>query len=131
MTDPMTFPDGFYAAIDQASGITTCWKRTTHPKKPSKKSFGPWKRGDHVGPHSGLTRADIPVDPAARQEFLTRVWAESAAWAEPIYAAIAADLDAARLLFAQFTGACSVCGRALTDPTSKLLGIGPDCRGSR
>ncbi len=40
-----------------------------------------------------------------------------------------ADPDGYRAVFGQLTGKCGCCGRKLTDPTSKLLGIGPDCRG--
>ncbi len=37
------------------------------------------------------------------------------------------DADKDRARFGQFTGRCGCCGRRLTDPTSKLRGIGPDC----
>jgi uncharacterized protein DUF6011 len=36
-----------------------------------------------------------------------------------------------RKLYGKLTGRCGSCGRVLTDPKSKLLGIGPDCRGFR
>ena len=39
--------------------------------------------------------------------------------------------DIYRKLYGQITGNCGMCGTVLTDPTSKLLGIGPDCRGYR
>jgi hypothetical protein len=39
--------------------------------------------------------------------------------------------DTYRATFGHLTGRCGHCGRPLTDPTSKLLGIGPDCRGDR
>lgn len=39
--------------------------------------------------------------------------------------------DTYRPLFGQITGKCGYCGKTLTDPTSKLIGIGPDCRGER
>jgi hypothetical protein len=41
------------------------------------------------------------------------------------------DGDTFRALFGQLTGRCGCCGKALTDPKSKLIGIGPDCRGYR
>lgn len=39
--------------------------------------------------------------------------------------------DTFRPLFGQLTGRCGCCGKGLSDPKSKLLGIGPDCRGYR
>jgi hypothetical protein len=39
--------------------------------------------------------------------------------------------DIHRRLYGQLTGSCGICGRFLYDPTSKLIGIGPDCRGDR
>jgi len=39
--------------------------------------------------------------------------------------------DTYRAKFGQLTGKCGCCGMRLTDPKSKLIGIGPDCRGYR
>lgn len=39
--------------------------------------------------------------------------------------------DTFRAKFGQLTGKCGCCGMRLTDPKSKLIGIGPDCRGYR
>lgn len=39
--------------------------------------------------------------------------------------------DAFRKLYGLLTGKCGVCGRLLTDPESKRLGLGPDCGGRR
>lgn len=36
--------------------------------------------------------------------------------------------DLYRAEYGKFTGKCGCCGRALTDPDSKLRGIGPECR---
>lgn len=41
------------------------------------------------------------------------------------------NTDTYRALFGQLTGHCGYCGRELTDPESKMHGIGPDCRGER
>lgn len=41
------------------------------------------------------------------------------------------DGDTFRATFGQLTGKCGFCGMRLTDPKSKLIGIGPDCRGYR
>jgi Family of unknown function (DUF6011) len=42
-----------------------------------------------------------------------------------------ADGDTFRAKFGQLTGRCGHCHMRLTDPKSKLIGIGPDCRGYR
>ena len=41
--------------------------------------------------------------------------------------ALVRDADELRANFGLFTGMCGCCGRRLTDPASKLRGIGPDC----
>lgn len=51
-------------------------------------------------------------------------------WEARVYAAVNADRVGAALRFGQFATRCCCCGRALTDPASKTVGIGPDCRGS-
>ena len=38
------------------------------------------------------------------------------------------DPDRYRQLWGTYTGRCGWCGRKLTDPESRLLGVGPDCR---
>lgn len=45
-----------------------------------------------------------------------------------ILEAIAEDPQAASSLFGQELGVCGVCGRTLTDETSRAYGIGPVCR---
>ncbi len=42
-----------------------------------------------------------------------------------------ADQDSFRAQYGKITGRCGHCRKALTDPKSKLIGIGPDCRGYR
>lgn len=42
---------------------------------------------------------------------------------------MAAGVQAAAERFGQEIGACAICGRTLTDPTSRSIGIGPVCRG--
>lgn len=44
---------------------------------------------------------------------------------------IEADVEAAAQLYGQEIGRCCVCNRTLTDPESRRLGIGPECRGKR
>lgn len=41
---------------------------------------------------------------------------------------ISEDIEGAAVLYGQELGKCYRCGRALTDETSRSLGIGPDCR---
>jgi len=41
------------------------------------------------------------------------------------------DPDRARADFGKLTGRCGYCGRTLTDPNSKMRGIGPECAGLR
>lgn len=38
------------------------------------------------------------------------------------------DPDRYRQLWGTYSGKCGWCGRRLTDPESRLLGVGPDCR---
>jgi hypothetical protein len=45
-----------------------------------------------------------------------------------VLAAIAADPAAASARYGQELGVCGVCGRTLTDATSRQIGIGPICR---
>lgn len=41
------------------------------------------------------------------------------------------DGDSYRAQFGKLTGKCGSCHKKLTDPKSKLLGLGPECRGFR
>jgi hypothetical protein len=45
-----------------------------------------------------------------------------------ILAEIESDPDAAAARFDALATDCCICGRTLTDPLSKTLGIGPECR---
>lgn len=47
---------------------------------------------------------------------------------DEVRALIAADVEAARMRFAQELTRCYVCGKMLTDDLSRTLGIGPVCR---
>lgn len=48
--------------------------------------------------------------------------------AKAILAKIAADPQAAMLAYGKLIGVCGACGRTLTDPVSRAMGIGPVCR---
>jgi hypothetical protein len=41
------------------------------------------------------------------------------------------DPDQSQALFGKLTGRCGCCGKTLTDPNSKMRGIGPECAGLR
>lgn len=45
-----------------------------------------------------------------------------------IYDLLTSMPDYYRAEYGKFTGRCGCCGRTLTDPDSKLCGIGPECR---
>lgn len=123
MTDPMQLPLGYYAVIDpDHPDVITCWRRATKPRKPSYQTFGPWRRGVRYGP--AARREDIPADPAKRAEFA----AACNDWGQRVIAAIVADPEAARRLFASFTTRCCSCGRPVSAAESKLYAYGPECR---
>lgn len=48
-------------------------------------------------------------------------------WRRSDIADILYDPERCRVLFGQVTGRCGCCGRTLTDPNSKMRGIGPEC----
>lgn len=50
---------------------------------------------------------------------------------EQVEALVRVDLRRAMSEYGQRLGHCGCCGRALTDPQSRTLGIGPDCRSAR
>jgi hypothetical protein len=64
-------------------------------------------------------------------------WVHVSGWEEAYKNAVAAAIlenierggDTYRALYGQLTGHCGHCGKLLTDPESKLRGIGPDCAG--
>jgi hypothetical protein len=125
--DPRDFPDGYYAIADPDDPDTiTLWKRTTRTKR----RFTPWQARARYGPMSKITRADIPTGRAG-EAYLQQIRYASMDWYRRLYAALAADLPGAMKLFAKLTEHCHDCGRALTDPGSKFIGIGPDCRQKR
>jgi hypothetical protein len=69
----------------------------------------PWPKGAEYGP--------LPEPVESWNDWQRRVWA-----------AIEADPDGAAARFAKAVVRCGVCGRLLTDPLSRELGRGPDCR---
>jgi len=72
-----------------------------------------------AGPHKGKTF----VEEQAGDAFHKMGWVRTG----EVLDAIAADPQAAGLLYGQNIGRCFRCHRTLTDETSRALGIGPDC----
>ena len=72
---------------------------------------------------------DLLYAPQSRATSRDRV--AKAAWWSEVSAAILADPDEARRTYSRITVKCWVCGHRLTDPESKRLGIGPDCRANQ
>jgi hypothetical protein len=88
-----------------------------------------WPPAARYGPR--LLKRDVPRDlrGAAKAEWV-HAWFQNTrfTWQASVIAAINADQHAAAARFAVFAIRCYCCGRALTDPQSKTLGIGPECR---
>ena len=119
----MTLPDGFYAVPDpDDESVMTRWrvkggKWSPHPAKT-------W-----YGPARPL-RKDAPDAPGtdAYIAWMRAHFDQYDAWRRRTLAAIEANPLLARWRFAESTAHCNNCGRALTDGSSRLMGIGPDCR---
>lgn len=111
----------YYAIHDpHQSERITCWRET-----PGR--LEAWPKGIRVGPIGPLTNADFPANKAERQRFRKNINQAQRDYYAKVRAQICADPDLARARFATFTTRCCICGRTLTDPESKALGIGPDC----
>jgi hypothetical protein len=117
----MTLPDGYYALLDPDNPATMTYWRAQNGLTamwPAKAWYGPAK----------LLKRDAPAD---RDEY--RAWARawfdrSQNWILRVRDALEADPHPALRRFAEFSIRCCQCARPLTDDTSKVLGIGPDCR---
>lgn len=73
----------------------------------------------------GRYNGRVFVDAQASDEY----WAvRTPAALQMILAAILVDPDKAAKLYADELGQCYMCGRTLTDETSRSIGMGPDCR---
>jgi hypothetical protein len=86
----------------------------------------PWPPKARYGPV--LFRKDLPEDRAAREAVLAEFRRHFHEWWAAVRAAIAADPVAAGRRFAELTTNCCWCGRQLTEESSKVYGIGPECR---
>lgn len=98
-----SIPNGHYA-VTFTNGVTRFFKVTTPVK-------GNWKGMTFVKIQAGDDY--YPVKDAAKRRV--------------VLDQIALDVKAASALYGQQIGACGVCGRTLTDETSREIGIGPVC----
>ena len=120
-------PLGYYAVPDPDDPHTMTYWRRASPRR--REVFDPWPAGTKTGPV--LYTRDVPtgLKGEARREWIRAWYAEvHKPYRDAVIAAIAADTDAAAQRFAQMTSRCCVCGRSLTDESSKVYGIGPECR---
>lgn len=87
--------------------------------------------------HSRVSPFLFRLDPWPRQSYRTSTQREAAeaaiygrecACVDGLDCTLEHDYDSARARFSAFTTRCSSCRRLLTDPFSKTVGIGPDCR---
>jgi hypothetical protein len=117
--------DGYYAILDPAdTGAMAYWRRV---RTPTTSALKPWPAKAWYGPQVPR-RKDVPTDRLERAEFIA-AWSKTRrAYLDQVVAAIAASPEAAARCFADLCLRCWSCGRALTDETSKTVGIGPECR---
>lgn len=115
-------PDGYYAVLDPADPATMTYWRVRNG------NVTPWPARAKYGPV--FLRKDGPSrgDDDAYRAHVRRVVDELNAWHNAVFAALAVDDVAARARFAALKTRCFVCCRVLTDPATKVGGIGPECR---
>ena len=95
-----------------------------------------FKSGRTLGRHRMIFGAPLVASTSNRDEL--RQWIEmeqEVGWerylkqqVDQILCDIESGANSFRPQFGKLTGRCGFCGRRLTDATSKLIGIGPDCR---
>lgn len=116
----MPIPTGYYATPDpDQPEQLTLWHitDTTWKAWPARARYGP-----------KLLRKDVPKDHAGRLAAIRAHNAVLTVWNTRVIDTIQADPAKAAAAFAQHSVRCFCCGRNLTDPRSKTLGVGPDCR---
>lgn len=117
----MTLTDGYYAIPDPDNPATMTYWRAENgciAMWPAKAWYGPAR----------LLKRDAPTDRDERNAWARAWFDRSQDWLARVRVAIEADPHAALKRYAEFSVRCCQCGRALTDDTSKVLGIGPECR---
>lgn len=103
-------------------GRMTYWRQTA-------RGLQPWPTGAIYAPI--LLRSEVPTGLRGRE---CREWAaawyreHATPWWTALEGAVEADPVAAQARFAVFATRCACCGRELTDPASKIRGVGPECR---
>lgn len=110
----------FFAVPDPAQPeVMTYWRRDESGMLQA------WPKHAIYGP-----RPDGVFGRSTRELLRLRRWRDDhwTPWRAQIEAAIEAEPGAAAARFSRLTVRCGVCGRKLTDATSRNLGIGPDCR---
>lgn len=121
----MHIPAGYYAVPDPTSAelSMTCWHVVTGGTEPV---IAAWPPKARYGPV--LLRRDMPRGHAAQTATWQAHSVKRQAFAAQILTAISLDPASAAVRFAASNTRCINCCRALKDPRSLLLGIGPDCR---
>jgi hypothetical protein len=120
----------YYATPDpDQPAQMTFWRLTAAAEivaHPSTSEAGP-RLGYVPGP--GVTVVPRLRTAMARREWISR-WQREVRrdWETRVRAAIDADPDDAAARFGALTSRCCCCGRVLTDPTSRVYAIGPECR---
>lgn len=108
--------------------VMTYWRRNARGElapHPLRAAYGPmlYRRGDHdhVVPHT--------LRGQARRNWVA-YWCRTVRhhWLARVESAIADDESAAARRFATFCTRCCICGRTLTEESSRAYGIGPECR---
>ncbi|RPK76378.1 hypothetical protein EES45_23080 [Streptomyces sp. ADI97-07] len=113
--------NGYYATLDPADPATMTYWRVRNS------AATPWPAKAWYGPARPLRR-DAPADADARIAWL-RLWQTGyREWLHTVLDTLDQDPAAARRRFADLSTRCCLCGRALHDDRSKVLGVGPDCR---
>jgi hypothetical protein len=82
-------------------------------------------KGFRLGATYRLPANDLLPEPDRRDYVYDMAWTVAAI--RDLVPAVIRDADKDRARFGQLTGRCGCCSRVLTDPRSKLRGIGPDC----
>lgn len=116
-----TLPDGYYAVLDPSNADTMTYWRARGGRLTA------WPAKAWHGPARPLRR-DAPADHDERITWMRDWQTKYQAWLQLLQTALQSDPGRARRQFADLTVRCCQCGRLLSDDTSKVVGIGPDCR---
>jgi hypothetical protein len=118
-------PDGYYAVEDPdgpdepGGDAMTLWRVV-------RGEVWPYPKSAPYGPR--LHRKDAPADPEERYAWRAAGMDYWRAWKARVVDVLRADPVSAQFRFGEHTARCCICGRVLTGGTSRMLGVGPDCR---